>query len=908
MRLVGAIYRRLLLAYPSGFRERFGAGMEQALRDRYRAAAARGRIAAVWLLFRTVADVFVNAAAVRLQREDVRMETTFRLKAEATGRPMNWQSLGLDARYAFRTFRRNPVFTLLAVGALALGIGANTAIFTIVNGVLLKPLPYAQPESLVMVWSTNAIEHRDHEVVAPLDFLDYKKAGAFADLQAAFSFLVGATLTSPSGAAQQITAAVVSPGTFEMLGRAPLVGRTFTTADDPASLVVSHAFWKRQLGGDANAIGRVLTIGGQAWTVIGVMPADFVYPYRTMLGPSGFTRSSVVDGWLPMQFIGANAPRTAAGANLVRNVRFLSVIGRLKPGVSVAQADAEVAGIARQLAAEHADTNRLVSANVVTLHEQAVGGMRPALVILLGGVGFVLLMACVNLANLLLARSAVRQREMAIRSALGAARRRLIAQALIETMLLAMMGGAIALVTVNWGLSALTALAPGDMPRIADVRPDLVVLSFTFALSLLTGAAIGVVPALSASRPALQSTLKDSGRGSTSGPAQRRLRSALVVSEVALAVVLTLGAGLLLRSFLSVLSVDPGFRPDNLLTLQITVPPKYQTADQRRALYADLFARLESIPGVTDSGGTTRLPLGSTNVSTKIGVEGRDTPLGEWPEAEFRRAVHHYFETMEIPVMRGRAFTDADTPVSPLVVVINQTMARRMFPNEEPVGRRIRFGSPSSSWTTIVGVVGDVRHSGLEAAPAPEVYTWYLQNPPVNPFLVVRTVRDPSAIVPAVRAQVQALDKDISAYDIRPMAQVRSESISQRRFVLLLVAAFGALALMMAAVGVYGVMALIVSERTAEIGIRLALGAAPVEVLRMVVVQGVTLAACGVALGVVASLALAPLLSTQLFGIRALDPPTVVAVPALLLCVAAVACVLPARRAMTIDPVNALRS
>jgi putative ABC transport system permease protein len=893
VRIAGPIYRRLLLVYPREFRERFGAGMEQAFRDRYRTTAARGRLAAAAVLLRTIADVAVNAVLLRIQqRERTRM---------------NWQSIALDVRYAGRMFRRNPVFTLLAVGALALGIGANTAIFTIVNGVLLKPLPYSHPESLVMVWSTNSIEHRDRDVVAPLDFLDYRKAGAFADLQAAYSFLIGATLTSPTGSAQQITASVVTPGTFAMLGRVPLLGRTFTPADNPASLVVSHTFWKTYLGGDTAAIGRVLTIGGQPWTVIGVMPDDFVYPYRTMLGPSGFTRSTAVDGWLPMQFIDANAPRTTSGANLVRSVRFLSVVGRLKPGVTVAQADAEVAGIARQLAADHADTNRVVGTNVVPLHEQAVGGMRPALVILLAGVGFVLLMACVNLASLLLARSTVRQREMAIRSALGAARRRLITQTLIETMLLAAMGGALALVTVTWGIGALTALAPGDMPRIGEVRPDRVVLGFTFLLTLLTGLAIGLVPALAASRPTVQSTLKESGRGSTSGRAHRRLRGALVVAEVALAVVLTLGAGLLLRSFVSVLSIDPGFRPDNLLTLQILVPPTYQTADQRRALYADLFARLESIPGVTASGGTTRLPLGSTNVSTKIGIDGRTTPPGEWPEAEFRRAVHHFFPAMGIPVIRGRAFTDADTPASPPVVVINQTMARQMFPNEDPVGRRIRFGSPSSPWVTIVGIVGDVRHSGLEAPPAPEVYTWYLQNPPVNPFLVVRTATDPSSIVPAVRAQLQALDKDISAYDIRPMAQVRSESVSQRRFVLLLVAAFGALALVMAAVGVYGVMALIVSERTAEIGIRLALGAQPVQVLRLVVVQGVTLAACGVALGGVASLAIAPLLSTQLFGIRALDPPTVVGVPALLLFVAAAACFLPARRAMTIDPVNALR-
>ena len=637
------------------------------------------------------------------------------------------------------------------------------------------------------------------------------------------------------------------------------------------------------------------------------MPKDFVFPYKTMLGPSGFTRSNEVDAWLPMQFVDANAPRTAAGANLVRGVRFLSVVARLKPGVSVAQADAEVAGIAQQLAAEHADTNRAVGASAVPLHDQAVGGMRPALLLVLGGVGVVLLMACVNLANLLLARSTARQREMAVRSALGAERRRLIAQTLVETLLLALIGGGVAILVVNWGITALVALAPGDMPRIGEVRPDLAVLGFTFALSLVTGLGIGLVPALAASRPELQSTLKASGRGSTSGRGQRRLRAALVVSEVALAVVLTLGAGLLLRSFLTVLAVDPGFRPDNLLTLQIMLPPKYQTADQRRAFYADLFTRLEALPGVTSAGGTTRLPLGSTNVSTKIGIEGREQPVGEWPEAEFRRAVHDFFPAMGIPVVRGRAFNANDGAMAPLVVVINQTMARQMFPNEDPVGKRIRFGTVTAPWTTIVGVIGDVHHSGLETPPAPEVYTWYLQNPPTNPFLVLRTAAAPAALAPAVRAQLQALDKDISAYDIRPMDQVRAESVAERRFVLLLVAAFGALALVMAAVGVYGVMALIVSERTPEIGIRLALGARPAQVMRVVVMQGVTLAAAGVVAGVIVSAALAPILAAQLYGIRPLDPPTLAGVPALLLLVAALACYLPARRAMTIDPVNALR-
>jgi putative ABC transport system permease protein len=894
VRGVGPAYRVLLLAYPREFRQRFGAAMEQALLDRYRAVAARGPAAVAGLTVRTLVDVAVNAFALRfIQRERA---------------PMNWQSLLIDARYACRMFVRNPVFTLLAVAALTLGIGANTAIFTIVNGVLLRPLPYADPGRLVMVWSTNAVEHRDHDVVAPLDFLDFRKAGAFSELHAAYSFLVGAALTSPSGA-EQILVSGVTPGMFEMLGRAPALGRTFTPQEAGTAVVVSHGFWRARLGADPNVLGRVLNIANQPRTIVGVMPPDFVFPYKTMLGPSGFSRSTDVEAWLPLEFVSADSRQTGL-VSVTRSARFLSVVGRLKPGVTAAQADAEVVGVARQLAAAFPVSNRAVGATVVPLHEQAVGSARPALLLLLGGVGFVLLMACVNLANLLLARSSVRQREMAIRSALGAARRRLIAQTMVETMLLAGAGGVLALIAVNWAIGALIALAPADLPRLGEIRPDAWVMVFTFVLSLVTGLAIGVVPALVASRPALQSTLKESGRGATSGRGHRRLRSALVVAEVALAVVLTLGAGLLLRSFVSVLSIDPGFQPDRLLTLQIALPNNYATADQRRALYAALFSRLDAIPGVASAGGTTRLPLGSTNVSTKVEVEGRALPPGEWPEVEFRRAVHNYFRAMGIPILRGRGFTDQDGPNAPPVIVINQTMARKLFPGEDPVGRRIRTtatGPTAPPPSTVIGVIGDVRHSGLEAEPAPEMYIWYLQNPPTNPFIVVRAAGDAASLATAVRAQVQAVDKNIAAYDIRPMAQVRSESVAERRFVLLLVAAFGVLALVMAAVGVYGVMALIVSERTAEIGVRLALGAQPMQVLRAVVAQGVTLSAVGVVVGLLLATALAPLVSTQLYGVRALDPPTMAAVPAMLLAIAVLACLVPARRAMMVDPVNALR-
>jgi putative ABC transport system permease protein len=892
VKIAGPAYRVLLHAYPAEFRDRFGAGMQQAFRDRHRAAAERGAAAVAVLLVRTIADVAVNAVALRfIQRERV---------------PMNWQSLLMDARYACRMFARNPVFTLLAVGALTLGIGANTAIFTIVNGVLLRPLPYADPGHLVMVWSTNGIEHREHDVVAPLDFFDFRKAGAFTELHAAYSFLVGAALTSPAGA-EQILVSGVTPGMFEMLGRTPALGRTFTEQEAATAVVVSTGFWRARLGSDPGVLGRVLNIAGQPRTVVGVMPPDFVFPYKTMLGPSGFSRSTDVEAWVPLQFVNSNSRQTGHVA-MTRDARFLSVVGRLKPGVTAAQADAEIAGIARQLAAAYPASNRVVGGTVVPLHEQAVGETRPALLLLLGGVGFVLLMACVNLANLLLARSSVRQREMAIRSALGAARRRLVMQTMVETMLLACAGGALAIVAVNWAIGALIALAPADLPRLGEIRPDAWVLVFTFALSLVTGLAIGLVPALAASRPAVQSSLRESGRGATSGRGQRRLRNALVVAEVALAVVLTLGAGLLLRSFLIVLSIDPGFKSDRLLTLQIALPDNYRTPDQRRALYASLFSRLDALPGVASTGGTTRLPLGSTNVTTKVGVEGRGVPPSEWPEVEFRRAVHNYFPAMGIPMLRGRGFTEQDGPTSPPVIVINQTMARKLFGGEDPVGKRIHVGTATAPPATIIGVIGDVRHSGLEAEPAPELYTWYVQNPPSNPFVVVRASGDAASIAAAVRAAVQAVDKNIAAYDIRPMAQVRAESVAQRRFVLLLVGAFGALALVMAAVGVYGVMALIVSERTPEIGIRLALGAQPGQVLRAVVAQGATLAAAGIVVGLLLATALAPLVSTQLYGVDTLDPPTMAAAPSLLLAIAVLACIVPARRAMTIDPVNALRS
>jgi putative ABC transport system permease protein len=881
-------YRALLHAYPPAFRDRFGPAMEQALRDRYHAAASGPAVAR--LALRTLADTVVNATLLRLsEREKTRMR---------------WQSIWMDARYALRMFARNPLFTLLGVTALALGIGANAAIFSIVNGVLLQPLPYAEPDRLVMVWSTNSVEHRDRDVVAPLDFLDFRKASSFTELHAAYSFLVGASLALPSGT-EQITVSAVTPGTFEMLGRAPARGRLFTETDTDNGVIVSYGFWQRRLGGDPGVIGRVLTIADRPRTIVGVMPDGFVFPYKTMLGPSGFTRATDVDGWLPLAFVNADT-RATGEAMLSRSVRFLSVFGRLRPGVTVAQADAEVQGIARGLASQYPASNAVVGASVVGMHEQTVGPMRPPLALLLGGVGFVLLMACVNLANLILARSSARQRELSVRAALGAGRGRLLRQTLTETLILSLGGGALAMAALRIGMHGLIAIAPGDMPRLDEIHTGPAVLVFTLALSVVTGLAIGLVPGLAASRSAVRGPLRDSARGTTAGRGQRRLRAALVIAEVALAVVLTAGAGLLLRSFVSVLAIDPGFTTDHLLTLQIALPRTYVTADEQRALYARLFSRLEAIPGVVSTGGTTRLPLGSTNLTTKVDVEGRNLPPGERPEIEFRRAVHHYFSAMGIPILRGRGFTAEDGPDAPPVAVVNERMASRLLPGADPIGRRIRL-SNSSPWITIVGVIGDIRHSTLEAEPEPEMYIWYLQGPPVNPFIVVRSSVEAPAIASAVRAAVQEIDRSIAAYDIRPMTQVRAASVAERRFVLRLVAAFGALALVMAAVGVYGVMALIVAERRAEIGIRLALGAAPGAVLRGVLGEGLWLTGAGIAAGLAAAAAVVPLLASQLYGVRPLDPITLVSVALLLMVIAAAACVVPARRAMSVDPVSALR-
>ena len=902
-------YALLLLLFPRAFRTRYADAMLRIFRERYARARAAGAGAAVAFLVRSVADVTLNATLERVAalRQWILFPHFHEQLAhiERERRPMLRQALMMDLRYALRMFVRTPVFTGLTVLALALGIGANSAIFSVVNAVLLKPLPYAEPERLVMVWNDNTREGIPQYPMSPANFLDVKAAARTLDrMEMMYSFLINPTLRTDSGT-EQLSASGTTPGMFELLGRRAAIGRTLQPSDRPNVVVLSDGFWRRRFGADPGVVGRQLVLDEQPATVIGVMPPDFHFPLKSMLGPSGFSPSVEPDAWVPLDI---TDPRFVQNGVPVRVPHYLSVVGRLAPGATVQQAQQELVTITARLADQYPDINRGLSANVVALHEQAVGRVRPALVLLLAGVGVVLLMACVNVANLLLARSVSRQKEIAVRTALGAGRSRLLAQMLAESLLLSAAGGLLGLAFVWAGVKLLVQIAPPELPRLNEIQPDLTIVLFTAAVSIIAGVLVGTAPAIAAGRGDVQRALKDTSRGVAGGVLRQRLRAALVVGEIALAVVLTVGAGLLLHSFVTLLSVDPGFKPENLLTLQIQVPRRLAAADARNAFYADLFNRLDSLPGVVASGGTTRLPLGSTNVSTRVLVDRKPMTASEMPEVEMRRAVHRYFEAMGMPILRGRGFAAEDGPKTQPVAVVNQTMARRLWPNEDAVGRRFKMGTnPQTPWTTVVGVVGDLRHAGLDVPPAAEFYIWYQQGPPVAPFLVIRTQGDPAAMAETVRAELKALEKDMAVYDMRTMEEVRSASVAERRFIMILATAFGLLALTLAAVGVYGVMALVVSERTQEMGIRLALGAEPARVLGLVVSQGLTLALIGIALGFVAALALTPMMSSQLYGVGTTDPATLAGVPVLLLAVAIVACAVPARRAMRVDPATALR-
>ena len=898
--LADRLFGLALLTYPSAFRRRFGDEM----RDDFRRRGDRGsRLAAT--LGGLIKDGLTERAAA-VARWSFWPNHQPHLYEPSGRHAMIWDSIRSDLRYTIRQAVQAPLYTFLAVTALALGIGANSAIFTVVQGVLLKPLPYQNPEQLVTVWSHNTGENKPENPISPANFTDLRdEARAFATLEGYFSFVTNTQIVL-DGPPEIAVTSFVSPGLFQLLGRTALLGRALQPGDGAGIAVISHGYWQRRFGGDPAVVGRQVTADGQPATIVGVMPPEFVFPYKGMVGPTGFTRTMDVDAWTTMVMTG---PRMVdESGRFIRNVHYLGAVGRLQPGVSVEQARAGLAAAASRLEQAYPDTNKGWTTTVNPLHEQVVGNIRPALMVLTGGVALILLMACVNVANLVLARGVSRQKELAVRATLGATRGRLMQQALTESLMLALTGGLLGLVVVRWGVQALIALAPAHLPRVREVAPDATVLLVTLGVALVTGTLVGIVPALFATRADLRPALQESSRGSVGSRTRHRMRATLVVTELALAVVLSVGAGLLLRSFATVMTLDPGFRPDNLLTLQMSIPYRLTTPEARRAYYAEWFERLERIPGVTAVGGTTRIPLGSTSVTTSVQVQGKDVAMSDLPEVEFRRAMHNYFTAMGIPIRRGRGFTAEDGPNSAPTVIVNEAMARRVFGQEDPIGQHIRTGpNPSGPWSTVIGVIGDIRHVGLEAPPSPEMYVNYIQNPPVAPFIAMRTEGDPAAVAERVRAEAKDFDATLAIYDIRTMQQIRAESVAERRFLLMLIGAFGVLALVLAAVGVYGVMALVVSERTQELGVRLALGAQPSTVLGMIVRHAATLAAVGVTLGVAVATALTPLLASQLFGVQALDPITFAGVSALLVAIATLAALVPARRAMRVDPLNALR-
>ena len=812
-------------------------------------------------------------------------------------------SLIKDIRFGLRALWKRPGFTAIAVITLALGIGANTAIFSVVNAVLLRPLPFKAPDRLMVVW-----ERRTNSGSANLPLSGHEYA-AFKERNNSFDAVA---LVQPNsfaltghGDPVMVDVAEVSTDYFPVLGVPPVLGRTFAPDEDKNGgakvVVLSQKLWSQRFGSDPNVINHPVLLNDQSYTIVGVMPSLELVP----------------DVLVPIDLRGE-----------VRKVgrHSYQVIGRLKPRVSVEQAQADLAHVAQQLENEFADANRGHAVHVVGLHEEVTGQAQLPLLTLFGAVGFVLLIACANVANLLLSRAAARQKEMAIRTALGAGRLRLIRQTLTESLLLALLGGGFGLLSAFWLVTFLSKITAVNIPRLDTISIDGRVLLATFGFSILTGLLTGIAPAWRNSEPRLYERIKDGMRGS-SNPASRSASSLLVVAEVALAVVLLVGGGLMLKSFVQLMRVDPGFQPNRVLRLDLSLPEaKYREPRQQLAFYNEVIGRVQNLPGVESVGATTITPLGHADNWSAFAIEGRPAPpQGQQQQAATRAVSDDYFRAMQIPLRKGRFFSNADARVAlPLIrwfeqqpfpehfndpqaapaVIINETMARLYFPNEDPLGKRLRV--ILSPWMTVVGVVGDVHHTGLNAPPSPEIYLSQLQEPQSSMAVMARTTGDPLQLAAAAREQVKAVDKDLPV-TVTTMDQIYSASVAGQRFNTSLLGIFATVALLLAMIGVFGVINYSVAQRTHEIGIRIALGAQRGDVFRLVVGQGLILALIGVGVGAAGAFVLTRLITGMLYGVSPTDGPTFVMVSLVVTAVAFLACYLPARRATRVDPLVALR-
>ena len=807
------------------------------------------------------------------------------------------QTIIQDLRYGLRLLLKRPGFTVVAIITLALGIGANTAIFSVVNGVLLKPLPYPHPEQLVRLFESSRTQPKFP--LSPGNFLDYRDQNTTLENLALYTR--SDLELSLGDRPEQLSAMRVSADFFATLGFQPMLGREFNRGDEAPNnthaVILSYGLWQRRFAGDPGVVGQVVPLSGEPFTVVGVMPPGVQHvggDYRST--PHGES----VDVWWPME-LSPKSPRFA---------HFTNTVGRMKAGVTSDQAAADLNVIAGRLAEQYPNTNSGWQIRVLPLHQEIVGRARTTLLVLLGAVAFVLLIACVNVANLMLARATTREREMAVRAALGAGRMRLVRQLLTESLLIAVLGGAVGLLLAGWLIDALIALGPSQLPRLQAVKMDWQILGFTLAVTLLTGLLFGLVPAWQGAKLNLNELLKEGGRGGTGGTRQRRLRNVLVAAEVALALILMVGAGLLLRSFAKLQQIDPGFNPEGVLTMKLSLPyARYPKREQVAAFYKQLIERVSNLPGVEEAGASSDLPWSGYDENAGFDIEGKTFPPEQGPEARYHFVSPEYFRTIGVPLVAGRWLDAGDVRGKPRVILINESMARRYWSGEDAVGKRITFADKpkEDDWMTVVGIVGDVKDFPDSPEAHPAFYWPHAQTAFSEMFLAVRTNGKPLALFDNVRREVAALDKDLAVSDIRAMDQVAGAALAGQRFTLLLVGLFAVTALTLAAVGIYGVMAYLVAQRTHEIGIRIALGAQTGKVLRIVIGQGMRMALAGIGIGLGASLVLTRLMSSLLFGVSATDTATFAAVALFLAGVALVASFVPARRAARTDPMVALR-